>query len=175
MDRQQAQAVPNLSLMLAAGQDNSTGSGMINTQVGLPMPVHNKNQGNIAAAYAEYCRASQDVRRTELAIQSRLAAARQEFEMAAAAVSQSQSEILPRANESLELAEKAYQLGEFDFLQVLVARKTYFDANLEYVSSQLKLASATTLIDGSVLSGGLDSTRDTEFDSGLRDQSLTGQ
>ena len=175
LDRQQAQAIPNLSLMLGAGQDNGTGSSMINTQIGLPVPIHNKNQGNIAAAHAEFCRASQDVRRTENAIQSRLAGARRDFEVAAATVLQYEQEILPRARETLELAESAYVAGEFDFLQRLIVRRTYFDSNIAYVAAQVDLARATAMVDGSVLSGGLESTRDTEFDSGLRDQSLTGQ
>ena len=148
---------------------------MINTQVGIPIPVHNKNQGNIAAAHAEFCRASHDVRRTENSIQSRLAQARRDFEVSAATVVQYEQEILPRARETLTLAETAYEAGEFDFLQVLIVRRTYFESNLAYVSAQVDLARSTALVDGSVLSGGLDSTRDTEFDSALRDQSLSGQ
>ena len=175
LDRQQAQAIPNLSLMLGAGQDNGTGSSMINTQVGLPIPIHNKNQGNIAAAHAEFCRASHDVRRTENSIQSRLAQARRDFEVSAATVLQYEQEILPRAQETLTLAESAYEAGEFDFLQVLIVRRTYFESNLSYVTAQVDLARSAALVDGSVLSGGLDFTRDTEFDSALRDQSLTGQ
>ena len=175
LDRQRSQAIPNLSLLLGAGQDNGTGSSMMNTQIGLPVPIHNRNQGNIAAAHAEFCRASHDVRRTENAIQSRLAGARRDFEVSAATVLQYKQEILPRAQETLTLAESAYEAGEFDFLQVLIVRRTYFDSNIAYVAAQVDLARASALVDGSVLSGGLESTRDTEFDSALRDQSLTGQ
>ncbi len=175
LDRQQSQAIPNLSLIFGAGQDNGTGTSMINTQIGVPVPIHNRNQGNIAAAHAEFCRASQDVRRTEIAIQSRLAGARRDFETSAATVLQYEQEILPRAQETLELAESAYAAGEFDFLQVLIVRRTYFDSNIAYVAAQVDLARASAMVDGSVLSGGLESTRDTEFDSGLRDQSLSGR
>ena len=73
------------------------------------------------------------------------------------------------------LAKSAYAKSEFDFLQVLIVRRTYFDSNIEYVAVQVDLARSSALVDGSVLSGGLESTRDTEFDSGLRDQSLNGQ
>lgn len=175
VDRQQAQAIPNLTLMLAAGQDNGTNSGFLNTQVGLPLPIHNKNQGNIAAAQAEFCRASQDVRRTELAIEARLAGVIRDYESSAAAVEQYHQEILPRAEETLKLAEVGYKAGQFDFLQVLIARRTFFDANLEFVVAQVSLAKASVMLDGQVLSGGLDATRDTEFNSGLRDQTLSGK
>ncbi len=175
IDRQEAQATPNLQFQLAAGRDNGTGSGMINAQVGVPLPFHNANEGNISAAQAEYCRASQEVRRLELSIQSRLAAARGDYESAAAAVRMSGSEILPRAEETLRLVDQAYAAGEFDFLQVLVARKTFFEQNIEFVKSQAALAEASSLVEGMVLTGGLDASRDTEFDSGLRDQALSGQ
>ncbi len=126
IDRQEAQSTPNLQFQVAAGRDNGTGSGMINAQVGVPIPFHNANEGNISAAQAEYCRASQEVRRLELSIQSRLAEARGEYESAAAAVRMAGSDILPRAEETLRLVDQAYGAGEFDFLQVLVARKTFF-------------------------------------------------
>lgn len=175
IDRQEAQSMPNLQFQVAAGRDNGTGSGMINAQVGVPIPFHNANEGNISAAQAEYCRASQEVRRLELSIQSRLAEARGEYESAAAAVRMAGSDILPRAEETLRLVDQAYGAGEFDFLQVLVARKTFFEQNLAFVKSQAALAEATSLVEGMVLTGGLDASRDTEFDSGLRDQALNGQ
>ncbi len=175
IDRQEVQAIPNLQFMLAGGVDNGTNSQMLNAQVGLPVPLFNKNQGNIMAAHSEMTRACQDLRRIELAIESRMARAAQEYESAAAAVEQYQQMILPKAEETLKLTEDAYEAGEFGFLQILVARRTYFDANLEYVIAQADLAKAKAYLDGLALSGGLDNTRDVDFDSGLRDQSLSGQ
>ncbi|HBN74951.1 MAG TPA: TolC family protein, partial [Planctomycetaceae bacterium] len=175
LDRQQVQAVPNVTLMLGAGVDNATNNGFINTQIGVPIPVNNKNTGNISAAYAEVCRASQDVRRIELAIKSRLAKAGQDYDSAAVAVEQYEKEILPRAQETLDLTESAYSAGEFSFLQTLVVRRTFFETKLEYVAAQTELAQTQALIDGLLLSGGLNGTQDTEFDSSLRDQSLGGQ
>ena len=161
--------------MLAGGVDRGTDSGLINAQVGLPLPVHNRNQGNISAAHAEFSRACEDVQRIERSIESRFGKAGQEYESAAAAIEQYQQAILPKAQEALSITEQAYTIGEFDFLQVLILRKTFFDTNLEYVSSQRDLAVAEAYLKGMVLSGGLDDTRDTDFDSGLRDQSLSGE
>jgi cobalt-zinc-cadmium efflux system outer membrane protein len=173
--RQEVQAIPNLTFMLAGGVDRGTNSGMINTQVGLPLPIYNRNEGNISAAQAEFSRACEEVRRLELSIESRIAQAGQEYESAAAAVEQYQQVTLPKAEEALALTEHAYAAGEFEFLQVLIVRKTYFDANLEYVVSQKNLALAEAYLQGMVLSGGLDNTRDTDIGSGLRDQSLGGE
>ncbi len=58
-------ALPNLGVQFGAGVDNGTNSGMMNVQVGAPIPVFNKNQGNIAAARAEHCRAIQEAQRID--------------------------------------------------------------------------------------------------------------
>jgi len=173
--RQEVQAIPNPTFFMGGGIDRGTNSGMINAQVGLPLPLYNRNEGNITAAQAEFARACEEVRRLELSIESRIARAGQEYEAAAAAVEQYRTVTLPKAEEALKLTEQAYSAGEFDFLQVLIVRRTFFDANLEYVIAQRDLAQAEVYLEGMVLSGGLDDTRDTELDAGLRDQSLTGE
>ena len=75
----------------------------------------------------------------------------------------------------MDLTESAYSAGEFSFLQTLVVRRTFFETKLEYVAAQTELAQTQALIDGLLLSGGLNGTPDSEFDSSLRDQSLSGQ
>lgn len=168
IERQNVQAVPNLDLMLASGYDNATNSGMINVQVGAPIPVFNQNQGNIAAARAEQMRACREVERIENAIKARLAAVSRDFDSALAAVTKYSNEILPNAQEGLELAESAYRAGETDFLQVLIARRMYFDVNLQYIASQTQLAQARAQVDGYVLTGALDAVEDNSGDDSLR-------
>lgn len=175
MSRQEVQAIPNLITSLGAGYDNGTGSQMINVDVGIPLPLFNRNQGNISAAQAEYCRACQEVRRIELSIQSDLAAAARQYDSASVTVERMEKTILPKAKQTLELSEKAYSAGEFGFLEVLIARRTFFDSNLQYNDALLALAESKSLIDGMLLIGGLDATRDTDQDDSLRGQTLSGQ
>ncbi len=169
LQRQGVQAIPNITAQLAAGVDNATDSGMINLQVGAPIPVFNQNQGNIAAAQAEYCRAVHDSERIENAIKARLAAVSKDYDSAIAAIRQYGDSILPAAKESLDLAEVAYKAGETSFVQVLVARRTWFDSNLQYVIAQTQLAEAKAKVDGFVLTGALDAVTDQSGDDSLRD------
>lgn len=173
--RHQIQPLPNLTVQFGAGVDNGTNSGMMNLQVGAPLPIHNKNQGNIAAAHAEYCRAVMEAQRIEAAIKARLATVSQEYDGSLATVQQYTSEILPSADESLKLAEEAYKAGETSFIQVLVARRTYFDSNVQLVLAQADLAAAKAKLDGYVLTGGLDAVVDDSLDSSLRDLTFTQQ
>lgn len=175
LTRQGVQAIPNVTAQIAAGVDNSTNSGLINLQIGAPLPINNRNQGNISAAQAEYCRTVKEAERIELSIKARLAAISREYDSALAAVEQFSREILPSAMESLLLADESYKAGESSFVQVLVARKTFFDSNISFLGAQAQLAQARVRVEGCTLTGALDSVVDESGDDGLRDQALDQQ
>ncbi|GAB5444668.1 MAG: TolC family protein [Fuerstiella sp.] len=173
LQRHGVQAIPNVTVQFGAGVDNATNNGMMNLQIGAPIPVFNKNQGNICAAQAEFCRATLEVQRIQKSIEARLAEVSREYDSSLAAVNKYGQEILPNAAESLKLAEHAYEAGETSFLQVLVSRRTYFDSNLQYIAAQSQLAQASSKVDGYVLTGGLDAVIDNSGDDS-GDDSLRG-
>jgi outer membrane protein, heavy metal efflux system len=174
-ERQRLQSIPNMSMGIAGGSDYGTGSGMINAELGFAVPVFNRNQGNIAAAYAELRRASASADRTAMALQSRLAQAIAQFETALLTVQQYEMEIVPRAQESITLAQQAFSAGELQFIELFVVRQVYFDSKFAYVQALLELAQADALLHGMLLSGSLENSSDTASDAGLRDQALNGQ
>jgi outer membrane protein, heavy metal efflux system len=173
LDRHLAQNTPNVNLQMGAGHDSQTQSGMMNVQVSTPLFVNNRNQGNIAAAKAEYCRAINEQQRISQSILTRIAVISRDYENALVAATTFSGKILPAAKDSLELAEVAYRAGETSFVQVLVARQTYINAKLDYLTSQGQLAQARVKLDGFVLTGGLDAPIDRSMDDGLRDFSFT--
>ncbi|MEZ6125327.1 MAG: TolC family protein [Planctomycetaceae bacterium] len=168
LQRHNVQPIPNLTVQFGAGVDNATNSGMMNVQLGAPIPLFNKNEGNIAAAHAEFCRASLEAQRIEKSIEARLADVSRDYDSSLAAVNKYNQDILPNAAESLKLAELAYEAGETSFVQVLVARRTYFDSNLQFIQAQTQLAQAGSRVDGYVLTGGLDAVTDDSGDDSLR-------
>lgn len=175
LQRQRVQPIPNLNTQIGAGYDDGTGDEFANVQLSLPIPLHNKNQGNIRAAYAEYCAATQNVSRLKMQIRHGLAQAMRALQVAQATVSQYESSILPKVGETLELMQKAQEAGEFDFLRVLTARRAYFDANLKYVAAKTQLAQANAKIDGLLLTGGLNQVVSYDGTDELRGAALSGQ
>ena len=173
--RQRAQPIPNVITQLGVAHDTATGDEIANVQIGLPLPLLNRNRGNVAAAHAEYHRAWQNVERLRLSLRVRLSEAFRNYVQARNQVERIKSEILPRAEQNRELTEEAYQLGEFDFLRVLTARRTYFEANLRYVRELIQLRKANTLIDGLLLTGGLEAPAEVQIGRELRGQALSGQ
>ena len=175
LQRQRVQPIPNLNAQIGAGYDDGTGDEFANVRLTVPIPVHNKNQGNIRAAHAEYCAATQNVNRLKMQMRRDLARAMRGFQVAHVSVHQYETSILPKVGETLELMQKAQEAGEFDFLRVLIARRAYFDANLKYVVAKTQLAQANAKIDGLLLTGGLDQVVSYDGTDELRGAALSGQ
>jgi cobalt-zinc-cadmium efflux system outer membrane protein len=74
-----------------------------------------------------------------------------------------------------KLSEKAYQAGELDFLQVLVVRRSYYDASVRLIQAKGNLAQAVSKVDGLLLTGGLDSPVDFTNGDGIRGSAFGGQ
>ena len=174
-ERQRLQPISNVNAQLGVGYDDGTGDEFSNLQISMPIPVHNKNQGNIRAAYAQYCAATQNVKRLKLQIRQNLARAMRRLHVAQATASYYKTDILPKADETLDLVRKGQEAGEFDAFRVLVARRAYFDASLAHVNALADLAKASAQIDGLLLTGGLSNAVTYDERDELRSQSLNGQ
>lgn len=179
IDRQQVQPIPNLLAQVGVAHDNESGDEIATVQLGVPLPIFNRNQGNVQLAVAELRRAQSDVRRLELALRARLAAAFRDYLKAQNEVERYREDILPTAQENLDLTEEGYRQGEFDIIRVLTARRSFFETNLAYISSQVSLRQADVSISGLLLTGGLDDVPDAGGGNlqgvGLRDEALGGQ
>lgn len=177
--RQEVQPIPNLQTQVTVAHDNENGDNIASVQVGVPLPIFNRNQGNIQLAVAEYRRALNDVRRLELVLQNRLAVALRDYSKARSQAELYRNQILPTAQENLELTEEAYRQGEFDLIRALTARRSFFETNLAYVSSLVALRQADVAITGLLLTGGLNDVPDAGGGNlqgvGLRDEALSGQ
>lgn len=177
--RQEVQPIPNLLTQVGVAHDNASGDDIANVQVGLPLPLFNRNQGNVQTAVAELRRSRSDLDRLELSLRSRLAVSFRDYLQAKNEVERYRNDILPTAQENLELTEQGYRQGEFDVIRALTARRSYFETNLAYVSAQVSLRQTDVAINGLLLSGGLNDVPDTGGSSlqgvGLRGEALSTQ
>jgi outer membrane protein, heavy metal efflux system len=119
------------------------------------MPIFNRNQGNIRKAQAELMAAQNEVQRVQLDLQQRLAAVFEQYTTARYQVEKYSRDILPIAQSSLALANKGYRQGEYSYLFLLTSQRTYFQTNLIYLDALRELRTASTAIEGNLLSGSL--------------------
>lgn len=166
-----AQAVPNVNIQVVAQHDQVMKYNSVSTLAALPLPIFNRNQGNIQFARADLQQQQQEYARIELALQDQLAGAFNQYLSARNQAEQLQREILPRARENLELTIQGRKLGEFDQASVLNARQKFFDASLAYVDALTAVHRAAIEIDGLELTGGLNPT---EIGTALQRQGTTG-
>jgi cobalt-zinc-cadmium efflux system outer membrane protein len=155
LSRECAGRVPNVDVQTSVQYDNATGSTIASVQLGAPVPVFNRNQGNIRRAQAELIAAQNDVKRAELELQQRLAAAFEQYTNARYQVEKYRKDILPNAKESLRLTTGGYQQGEFSYLALLTAQRTFFQTNLTYLEALRELRVAVATIEGNLLSDSL--------------------
>ena len=178
LQREQAQPIPNVQAQVSVTHNNASGDELVGVQVGLPLPIFNRNQGNIQTATHEYYRATHELRRRELALRNRLAEAFQQYRQARRQVEIYRDQILPKAQQTLDMTARGQELGRLDLLRVLTARQTYFQSALAAVRAQVALRQAEVAISGLLLTGGLNDVPDIASDVGglgNRDQALSGQ
>jgi cobalt-zinc-cadmium efflux system outer membrane protein len=154
--REQAGRIGNLDLEFSAAHDNSTGDNIAGVQVGIPLPLFDRNQGNICRASAELRAAQFEVERITLDLQQRLAIAMERYANARHEVDLYRTKILPNARTSLGLVRSGYTQGELGYLALLTAQRTYFQANLTYLEGLRQLRASQAEIDSLLLRGGLD-------------------
>jgi cobalt-zinc-cadmium efflux system outer membrane protein len=99
--------------------------------VSMPIPVWNRNQGNIRAARAEIGMAVQNVGRVENDLADRVATAFRTYAAARERAERYRREIVPRVEESARLALEAFRGAQFDYLRVLAAQRAVAEAKLE--------------------------------------------
>jgi len=149
--------IPNLNLQVGVQQDHGTQDTIANVQLAMVLPVFYRNKGAIDAAWADLRRAQQEVFRLELVLRNRLATSFLRYENAHKRIHRYREKILPKSQENLDLTTEGYQkFSEFSFIQVLTARRTYFQTHLKYIQSLTELRKAESEIAGLLLTGALE-------------------
>ena len=129
--RAEAEPIPNVTAY--AGFIRQFENRSYDGAVGLsaPVPVWNRNQGNIRAAKAELGVAIQAIRVTENEMAARVAAAFQTYASARERAELYRKELLPRADETYKLSLTAFKGGQFEYLRVIQAQRAVAEARLE--------------------------------------------
>ncbi|MBA3514908.1 MAG: TolC family protein [Pyrinomonadaceae bacterium] len=130
------------------------GEGVI--EVGINVPIFNRNQGGIAAAEAELVIAERERDRLQLVLRSRLASAFREYRNAAQMVEKYRTQVLPRARQAYEMYLSSFRQMAAAYPQVLIAQRTLFQVEAEYARTLISLRQSGVGLRGFLLGGGLD-------------------
>jgi cobalt-zinc-cadmium efflux system outer membrane protein len=123
--------VPNVQTMTTVAHDYVTRAPMASVLVGLPLPVWDRNQGNILAARARLVAATATVEQTRLRQVERLAGAYQKYENAKRQLELYKTKVLPDAAAALEQIDKVYAAKGERFFDTLDARRVLAQARID--------------------------------------------
>lgn len=124
--------------------------------IGIQIPIFNRNQGNVAAARAGVDRAKLEVDRTKLALRSRLAEVYREYRTALMRADQYRQEVLPKAQKAYELYLNNFRQMAAAYPQALIAQRNLFQLQDAYVDALTTVWQRSVDIQGLLLSGGVD-------------------
>src|SRR3984893_15484705 len=103
--------------------------------VGVRIPIFDRNQGNIAAAKADAERAKREVERVKLVLRERAASVVQTYTFSEAAVDAYKKQMIPRARRAYEMYSKKYQEMAAAYPQVLISQRTLMQLEVSYINA----------------------------------------
>jgi cobalt-zinc-cadmium efflux system outer membrane protein len=166
LTRERVEPIPNVQVRLANGYDFETRRDVTSVQLGVRLPVFDKNQGNIRAAQAQVVYAEAELRRVELGLRERLARVYAHYRTAQTVVETYRKDNLPDAKEAYELYLESFRRRRAAWPQVLVAQRTYFQITVEYTESLEEMRRAEVMLLGLLLVDGLDEPPNPRGDGG---------
>jgi len=125
-------------------------------ELGVPLPIFDRNQGNIANAESQVRLAEGELRRTELALRSRLAGALRTYRDAVRTAERYRAGVLAQAQQGYQLYLHRFRAMAAAYPQVLIAQRNLGQVRAEYVRALVDTWQNATLLEGLLLTGGLD-------------------
>jgi cobalt-zinc-cadmium efflux system outer membrane protein len=153
--RERVEPIPNILVQAVTGYNYEFGVQTAGVQVGIPLPITNRNQGTVREAMSDLTRDHAEFDRVSLSLRQRLAEAYTRYQNALTSVEDFRGGSLPMARRAYEMQLESYHQRRTPWPHVLEARMTYFDLSREYVESLLELRRAEVEIVGMLAVDGL--------------------
>ena len=144
---ERSQRIPDLTVSVGS-QYSETDRERVNV-VGLsmPIPLFNRNQGNILAA-ARRSDQARDLRNaTELRLRTEIQTTLDQWQTANDEIKAFNQTILPAAQSAVDSATRGFEMGKFGFLDVLDAQRTLISARSQYIQAVSEATDARVRIE----------------------------
>lgn len=139
-------------------------------EVGVQIPLFNRNQGTVEAARFQVERAQQETQRVDLVLRERAATFLDMYHRSRITVERYRTQLLPRAQKAYELMVQKYGLMLASYPQVLLAQRTLFQLQTDYITALESLWMNAITLRGLLLTDGLEApARPGEVDMPVRE------
>tara|TARA_R110002110_G_scaffold415856_1_gene658370 strand:- start:8143 stop:9417 length:1275 start_codon:yes stop_codon:yes gene_type:complete len=113
----------------------------------MPIPIFNRNQGDIARAQAEYLIASSEIKSEYLALKEAAEKIYEKMISASSEIGSYREFIIPSAQKAYNQATEGYKSGRFSFLELLDSQRTLYEIQESHLNSLLKFHQAKAQVD----------------------------
>ena len=146
IDRQQAleeversRQISDVTVSLGSKRDQEIGRNQTIVGITVPIPLFDRNQGNVLGALRKTDKARDEFKAVESRLNSELAQAYQRYASSNADLRLLRTEILPQAESVIAATIKGFEFGKFNLLDVLEAQRTLFQTKSQYLKTQADL------------------------------------
>jgi cobalt-zinc-cadmium efflux system outer membrane protein len=138
----QRQWIPDPALTLGVRDFRASKDQALVAGVSIPLPVFDRNQGDVERARGELAQAENDRRAALLDLQQELTKNWQEWQSAHAEAEALRDTIMPSAEKALDLSRQGYERGRFAYLEILNAQRTLSEARNQYTRAMQRQLTA---------------------------------
>ena len=135
LELEKAGAISDVTLNAGLRRFNKTDDNAIVFGVSIPLPISDRNQAGKLAAAHNLARAREEQRAAHIRIQMELASAYRTFSSAYTEAVELDNNVLWGAESVFEVSKIGYTLGKLDYLHVLDAQRTLFEAKARYIDA----------------------------------------
>lgn len=132
LELEEAKAIPDPTIGFGMRDFEQTGEQAFLASISIPIPVLNRNQGNVISANSQVSKARNEKQKAILDLNRSLVSEYQNWSLAYEEVSALKNDIIPAAERAFKDARKAYESGRFTYIEVLDAQRTLFEAKERY-------------------------------------------
>jgi len=144
--------------------------------VGVQIPIFNRNQGGIATTRADLERAQREVERVKLALRERAATVVQNYAYSQTAAARYKNQMIPRAQKAYEMYARKYREMAAAYPQVLIAQRTLMQLQIAYLNSLESFAANSVALQSYLLTDGLEApSQPGEIDRPIREMNVPFQ
>ncbi|MGY4636846.1 TolC family protein [Pseudomonas sp. TE24901] len=144
---EKAQRIPDLDLSIGSQYDASVRERVNLIGVSMPIPLFNRNQGSVLAASRRADQARDLRNATELRLRTETRQALDLWQTANTEVRAFNQQILPAAQRAVDSATRGFEMGKFNFLDVLDAQRTLIAARTQYLAATAQATDAWVRIE----------------------------
>jgi len=132
---EQSKRVPDVTVSVGMQRSNETQRNVLLFGVSVPLPIFDRNQGNLLEALKLEDKARDELQAASVRLHSEVAQGQERLSTITAEVQSLQQDVLPGAKSAYDAATIGFENGKFNFLEVLDAQRTYFAAKSQYLKA----------------------------------------